>query len=146
MNWLEDKTCTKCKTTLPLTDFTPNPLGKYGRKSVCRVCSAKGVRKHYYENRAEALIKREEYRKNNWDKIKFHALKRAKATSRLKIGARNAVARALLKGELIKENCQECDKSGRIEFHHFLGYKKENWLKGEWLCPTHHHIKHRLPL
>lgn len=45
------RTCTKCDTVKPLEDFSPAKLGKYGRRSQCKVCL-----------QAAALVRRESKR------------------------------------------------------------------------------------
>ena len=57
--------------------------------------------------------------------------------------AHRATRNAMRRGELVKpEVCEDCGTITRqLQFHHTHGYtKKENWLRGVWLCkPCHHH-------
>ena len=59
---------------------------------------------------------------------------------RLKRLARNAVAAAVRRGDLVRPNCCEqlgC-RSQEVQAHHYCGYCKSNRLKVRWLCRAHH--------
>lgn len=60
----------------------------------------------------------------------------------LNILAQTAVANAKRKGILIVQPCEVCGTVKRIHAHHYLGYARENWLKVQWLCPSHHQQAH----
>jgi len=57
-----------------------------------------------------------------------------------KINARNAVKRALDRGELTRDVCEVCGDP-KSEAHH-TSYNREDWLKVKWLCKKHHTITH----
>jgi hypothetical protein len=59
----------------------------------------------------------------------------------LNILAQGAVARAKRKGILVPEPCEVCGAK-RVHGHHYLGYARENWLKVQWLCASHHEQAH----
>ena len=48
------KTCTQCKITKELTEFSPHPLGRDGRQSVCKQCFK--VRAYNYRKTINGLI------------------------------------------------------------------------------------------
>jgi hypothetical protein len=41
------KTCTKCKTSKPLSDFSAQKRGKYGVRSECKACASLSRKAHY---------------------------------------------------------------------------------------------------
>lgn len=57
------KTCSKCGTTKPLTDFHKEAKGKHGRQAQCRPCKLTYVKAHRAANPAYA-------RENNY-KVKY---------------------------------------------------------------------------
>jgi hypothetical protein len=74
------KVCTTCKINKPITDFSSHPLGKFGVRSKCKLCSTeaskkynnkhKEERKQYYLNNKEKLLKQhKEYHLNNKEHI-----------------------------------------------------------------------------
>lgn len=60
------KTCSKCGVTRPLDEFQPNPAGRLGRKSTCRVCNRKAVKAWAGANPERALEKK----RRSWDRHK----------------------------------------------------------------------------
>jgi hypothetical protein len=58
--------------------------------------------------------------------------------------ARAKVSHEVRVGRLVKpDNCFLYSPfyplcKGRIEAHHFLGYREEHWLSVKWLCSKHH--------
>jgi hypothetical protein len=64
--------------------------------------------------------------------------------NRQKVEARNAVRVAVDNGTLVKKDrCERADGTcdGALEAHH-PSYERENWLKVEWLCVSHHRRCH----
>jgi hypothetical protein len=55
--------------------------------------------------------------------------------------ARRRVAAAIASGNLLRARCAECGAVG-TEAHHPFGYDGENALRVEFLCRTHHALRH----
>jgi len=75
------KICTTCKIEKKVIEFSSHPLGKFGVRSKCKLCSTKEAisynnkhkeeRKQYYLNNKEKLLKQhKDYHINNKDHIK----------------------------------------------------------------------------
>lgn len=162
--WPESRTCTKCGTEKPLTEYFKQPGGKYGKKSACKACC-----KAYAQEKGPAYRRRPEYRQRARIYKQRHLskpgarevrreqgreyarspeiLERYRISYHLnkqKFRARVAVRTAITRGDLVRtETCQRCgiapgrDRRGRalIRAHHHLGYAPEHRLDVEWVCP-----------
>ena len=64
------KTCTKCKHTLPLTEFRKQSSTKDGLKYCCKECDNKAAKSYYEKNKQKIVSKVKEWQKNNPEKIK----------------------------------------------------------------------------
>lgn len=64
-----------------------------------------------------------------------------KFTAKERSDARNMVRAALKKGVFKQMPCRDCGKEP-ADAHHYLGYKRSNWLNVIWLCDKHHVIEH----
>ena len=51
------KICTACELTFPIAGFYKNPMGKYGRHSLCKKCYAEKVQIRKKKERAELRLK-----------------------------------------------------------------------------------------
>jgi len=58
-----------------------------------------------------------------------------------KYAAQAAVTNAIKCGKLKRKVCEVCGSS-KTDAHHYLGYKKKNWLKVKWFCRKHHNKIH----
>lgn len=98
---------------------------EYSHTEAYRVSTRKTSRKQYHLNKDKHLERQRESR----------------IVNRAKHRAREAVAYAVLIGDLIKpDNCQECHTVGPVHGHH-CDYNKP--LDVMWLCPTCHGEWHR---
>lgn len=64
------KICNKCKVDKFLNEFSPNKGGKFGVKSICKICLNNWHKIHYQQNKVELLSKSRIYRENNQEKIR----------------------------------------------------------------------------
>lgn len=120
------KMCFKCCKTLPLDEFYKHKQMGDGHLNKCKECTKKDVKgsnKSYCnivwgDGKASAA----------W--IKRNPLKRS---------AQNKLARAIRSGDLKKEPCEICGKSGAHAHHD--DYRKP--LDVRWLCPKHHAQIHK---
>jgi hypothetical protein len=89
---------------------------------------------------------RQELQRKAWNK----ASKRARERHPEKWAARTKLREAVRKGQIRKPlNCKYVDTSraddmcyGRIEAHHYNGYKGDAWKDVLWLCVAHHWEAH----
>jgi hypothetical protein len=65
-----------------------------------------------------------------------------KARNPEKRRAHDAVKHALRSGRLVRLPCADCG-SPHSEAHHSNGYDRAHWLDVEWLCRSHHKLRHR---
>lgn len=61
------KTCTKCSTEKPLTDFHKHRAGKFGVRSICKTCAKKYVE----DNRDSSRAYQKQYEEKNKEKRKL---------------------------------------------------------------------------
>lgn len=53
----QSKFCGKCKATFPITNFSYDKRGSYGRTYYCKTCAAANARKNYKENHSDRRVK-----------------------------------------------------------------------------------------
>lgn len=163
------KTCNKCELTLPVSSFylvyANGPQRAPVRRSFCKECCKKIVIKfqkdnpdkvkvwnkisriRYYakpESKKRAFLnykkgmKRPEYRQ-----ARMEASRRYWAKNRDKRLAHQALNNAVKSGRINRPNiCSMCNKVGKIQGHHHLGYSKENRFNVIWLCRSCHEWAH----
>lgn len=154
----ERATCTRCETEKPAAEFGTAPfhLKRNGLRSWCMTCEGElntewrktnrrkwldRVATYRSEHREQERVKSKRYfdklsPEEKRDRVKKHTLKHPE-----KVAARQAVARALKNGTLIKpETCSKCGALERIQSHH-KNYKSP--LKVTWLCQPCHKVLHR---
>lgn len=151
----DSKTCFKCNTHQPLSEFYKHKMMADGYLNKCKTCTKKDTKENiaknheyyreYDQNRAmlphrvEARLKyqqtpegKEALRKtkNKWEES--NVIKRA---------AQTILGNAVRDGKIIKPlNCSECNKTGRIHGHHDdYAYP----LSVRWLCPKCHTEWHK---
>lgn len=137
------KICSKCLEEKPDGDF-------YERSSTCKPCYRERVRERYVflmendpiwrEKELERQRKKEAKRRaNGLASPQNSASKSAWAKRNLhKRRAQNLIAKAILKGKVVRKNCEVCG-SEASEAHHD-DYSKPFDVK--WLCPKHHSERH----
>lgn len=59
------KTCSNCGETKELSEFHRDKRGKFGVRSICRVCTSLYIKKYYQNNKEKRLKYKKEYYKNN---------------------------------------------------------------------------------
>lgn len=59
----ETKACTKCHTTKPLSDYSPNKLGRFGVSPACKKCAGLAS-KMYAEKNRDAVLARKRARRS----------------------------------------------------------------------------------
>ena len=127
------KTCFKCGAERPFTDFYRHPMMGDGRLGKCKECTKKDVHENYFERREQYAA----YEKERFQRPARKAAAVAYARDRDPIikKAHGRTSYALRTGKLIREPCEVCGTTTRIEAHHD-DYTKPLALR--WLCRRHH--------
>lgn len=130
--------CKKCKSTYQKV-YRKTPAGRETQRRNNRTPSSKAARKRYIKSdKGKESVKR--YYQSDKGK---QTRKRYDKRHRNRVRAREAVRRALKRGDLVRPNkCPECNRTDLpIESHH-PSYKKKDWLNIEWQCSECHDKKH----
>ena len=134
------KTCFKCNTEKPLTEFYAHPMMADGHLNKCKSCTKADASAHRAANiekwreydRARATLP---HRRENAKRVIARWL--VQFPERRK--AHHAVRSALRSGRLERQPCWVCGE--RAEAHH-PDYSQP--LDVVWLCPAHHKQAHAL--
>lgn len=133
------KTCFKCNTEKPLTDFYRHAQMGDGHLNKCKECTKRDVREHRAANdsvreydRARASLPHRIAK----SKLIFARWRGAHPERR---AAHVAVQSAIRKGELERLPCWVCGE--KAEAHH-ADYSQP--LDVIWLCPRHHKQLHAM--
>ena len=130
-----EKVCFKCEMSKPLDDFYPHPRMADGHLNKCKSCTKRDMHDRYgvtrdarrnYERAREATEGRKAWCANQ------QRLRRQREPE--KVRARDAVARAIRAGRLVRLPCERCS-SETVEAHHD-DYTTP--LIVRWLCPPCH--------
>lgn len=149
-----EKTCFKCKSIKPLTEFYKHPQMADGHVNKCKECNKKDVianrllRVHHYReyDRLRAsdpkrVIARFLYAHSAAGRRAYQRAHKSLAENYpYKRKAVNAVSNALRDGKMQKLHCFICG-SEKVEAHH-TDYSMP--LMVEWLCKKHHTAAHVL--
>lgn len=150
------KTCTKCSTTKPTTDFSKDVSRKDGLTCRCKSCDSVAKRKWNAENKEHKTeydrawkaahpneVKahsRKHYAENTEYHAAYNARRRVEHPDRLK--ANSAVSNAIRNATLTRPSeCSACSKSCKPEGHH-TSYDKRFHLDVVWLCRSCHKRLH----
>jgi len=134
------KTCFKCKTEKPLTEFYKHSRMADGHLNKCKECTKHDVSKH---------------RSENLEKIRAYDRERGKIPERIKANteitrawrredsrrtaAHSAVGRAIRTGDLVRQPCVRCGEAKSLAHHE--DYDKP--LDVMWLCQPCHKQRHK---
>ncbi len=149
------KTCFKCKSVLPISEYYKHPMMADGHLGKCKSCTRKDS-----ENRRKlkestdldwVIAERERHRKKTQrarangtvSKVvnKTEVCRRYSAKFPLKRSAQIAASKAIRGGKLDRKPCEKCGKSAQA---HHEDYTKP--LEVVWLCSKHHselHVRKR---
>jgi hypothetical protein len=134
------KTCFKCKTVKPLSDFYKHSQMADGHVNKCKECNKNDVTAN---------------RNQNIEKFRAYDRERAKEPERIKASreiirawrdedsrrvlAHSSVARAIRRGELVRQPCCRCGEQKSVAHHE--DYDKP--LEVVWLCQPCHKQRHK---
>jgi len=124
------KVCKKCKEEKPVTEFYKHVTNLDGLYGVCKECHNTKCFGYHKKNRNQYLKKKRIYNKKYGTEMK----RKHRENNPEKVKARNMVTRAIQKGILKRQPCEECGEI-KSEAHHD-DYSKQ--LEVRWLCEKHH--------
>ena len=143
------KTCRRCSTNKPLTEFYAHPKMGDGHLNVCKECVKTRVKKHRSENDSVRAYDRWRYwndparmqyskkqRKEWYENNKEKSFARTKEYIKNNPEKRKAhvmVSNAIRDGRLNRQSCEICGEKAHA---HHEDYSRP--LDVRWLCPTHH--------
>ncbi len=135
---METKTCFKCETEQPRTNFYAHPMMGDGLLGKCKTCAKTDVSANYHARRSQYVEyerERNQSTKRRADRVKQQ--KRARAKNVVKYKARQAVGNAVRDGRLFRRPCEKCGEKAQA---HHDDYTKP--LDVRWLCFKHHREHH----
>ena len=147
------KVCSKCHRDLPLDDFWSDSRATDGKRSACRECFSASVTEwrrnnpdkvrviNSQERRGDETVAEYQRRYKQAHREELNERQReARAAAPRRDRARDAVRRALLRGDLTRSDvCDRCGATGRrIEASHD---DYDQPLVVEWLCVRCHRAK-----
>lgn len=136
------KTCTRCQSTKPLSDFYPHSAMKDGHLSACKDCTKARVRRHRSEN-LDRIREYDRGRSNQPHRIakRREIFENYKAEQPERRKAHVIVGNAIRSGKLIKQPCAFCGATEGLEAHH---HDYAAPLDVTWLCKPCHRKFHGL--
>ena len=134
------KTCFKCNTTQPLTEFYKHNAMADGFLNKCRSCTKKEATKHRNKN-LEKVREYDRERAKHPERRKANVeLNRAwRNEDKRRIQCHNAVSRAIKSGELVRSSCIKCGDVNSLAHHE--DYDKP--LEVIWFCQPCHMQRHK---
>ena len=146
------KTCFKCQTKKPLSDFYKHSKMIDGHVNKCKECNKKDVRLNYRKNidhfkkydQGRAMLPHRVEARKKYVQTDKGMVARKRGTNKYrekhpeKYKAHSILCYAIMSGKLKKQPCYIC---GDMHVHgHHYDYSKP--LDVIWLCPTHHRWIH----
>lgn len=134
------KTCFKCNVSKERTEFYAHPRMADGLLGKCKECAKHDVAARYRAVRPERVAY-ERKRQATPERRRQHAetARRRKIREPIKAFAWDAVKRAIRSGSLVRQPCESCGTTQRVQAHHD-DYNKP--LAVRWLCFRHHREWH----
>jgi ribosomal protein S27AE len=134
------KTCFKCNTVRPLTDFYAHLRMSDGHLNKCKQCTKIDVLEHRNKN-IEKVRQYDRDRAKNPDRQKANiAITKAWRQEDKRRGqCHSAVSYAIKTGELVRKNCERCGNENSLAHHE--DYDKP--LMVNWLCQPCHKQRHK---
>jgi len=131
------KACRRCGIEKPLDEFYVHPMMLDGHLNFCKPCVKARVRKHRRENDSVREYDRTRPRSEGFYQRQLERNRENNAKYPLKKQAHQIATRAIKKGEIVRQPCEEC--GSKAEAHHD-DYSKP--LAVRWLCVLHHRRWH----
>lgn len=156
---MTEKQCFKCQQVKPLEDFYKHPEMADGHLNKCKVCTKIDVN----SNRADKINYYQMYDRQRFqidpnrrayqlEQMRTWSQRNSEKSTEIKRDwngrnphktlAKQVINNAVRNGKIIKPNaCQICEATEDLHGHHH-DYTKP--LDVWWLCPSCHHLLHRL--
>lgn len=147
-----NKTCFKCGSHKPLTEFYPHAKMADGYLNKCKDCTKKDTAERHSRMMADPIWREKELERHRLKSARQRNNKvvcRCESTrersrkyrknNKQKVQAHNKKSRAQKKGIIHKKPCEVCGSTNQIHGHHD-DYSKP--LDVIWLCPKHHGERH----
>lgn len=134
------KTCFKCNTVRPLTDFYKHPAMADGHLNKCKQCTKNDVSKHRINN-IEKVRQYDRDRAKNPERQKANiaVTKAWRQEDKRRSYCHRAVSKAIKTGKLVRKNCERCGNENTLAHHE--DYDKP--LMVNWLCQPCHKQRHK---
>lgn len=140
----EPKSCSKCGTGKPKSDFYGDKRSTDGLRSECKACHKDTLKQtqDLDTRRKNARKRNRRYLINNPGKFKENRQKTAYEVRRtVQYRARQVLSRAILRGKVVRpDECSRCGVPCKPQGHHD-DYSRP--LDVAWLCSSCHGIAHR---
>ena len=130
------KTCFKCHSLLPLSEFYAHPMMGDGHLGKCKECTKTDVRENSHKRRGQySGYEQMRFKRPERKRQILESAKRRRKLHPEKTRAYNMVARAIRKGDLVVQPCDAPGCTAKTQGHHD-DYSKP--LEVRWLCFKHH--------
>ena len=136
-----EKTCFKCKKTLPISDFYKHSQMKDGHLNKCKECTKKDMYNDRHFNRRKEILAFDRERANqpHRKEAKAEIYKKWKEQNPERRAAQTKLGSALRSKKIEQLPCFICGE--KAEAHH-PDYSRP--LDVVWLCSAHHKQAHAL--
>ena len=134
------KTCFKCNTVRPLTEFYKHPAMADGLLNKCKSCTKKDVTQHRNDN-IEKVREYDRIRASNPERQKAaYAISKAwRQEDKRRMQCHRAVYKAVKSGKLVRQNCERCGNEKSLAHHEDY----DQPLMVNWLCQSCHKQRHK---
>jgi hypothetical protein len=134
------KECFKCKTVKPLSEFYKHPRMADGHVNKCKECNKNDVTSNRNKN-IEKVRAYDRARSKEPERIKAQTeiIRAWRAEDSRRVLAHSSVARAIRRGELIRQPCCRCRAEKTVAHHE--DYDKP--FEVVWLCQPCHKQRHK---
>lgn len=130
-----EKTCFKCKVRQPISEFYRHAKMRDGHLNKCKTCTKTDVQERYQLVGGRPKYEQQREKKPKRKADKSASVRKYRLRHPLEYKARNAVSNAVRDGRLIRQPCEVCGTTERVQAHHH-DYTKP--LDVNWLCFQHH--------
>lgn len=132
------KTCSACKTALPLDAFNKHPTAKFGVSNKCRECAKAYNKMHYSENKEHCILKAKKWIESNPEAAKKH-FAASKKRARINHPERK-IAENVARVDYVKRATPPWANKFFISEAYHLAKLREKVVGGKW------HVDHVIPL
>jgi ribosomal protein S27AE len=134
------KSCFKCNTVKPLSEFYKHPRMADGHVNKCKECNRNDVTTNRNQN-IEKYRAYDKARGKEPERIKAsrEVIRAWRAEDSRRVLAHSAVARAIRNGDLVRQPCVRCGETKSLAHHEDY----DQPLAVMWLCQPCHKQRHK---